>query len=254
MQFGVCTTVEDSPAAKAVGFDFIEVRVDQLIRGEEPDNQWTGAKQAAQTALPIRSANVLIPGTFKITGPEADLARLESYLTTVASRAAGIGITNLVLGSGNARKVPDGFDRGRGQQQMVEFLQMAARVLQKHGITLCVKHLNKNESNIINSVDEAMSYVNKVNHPNIRCVIDTFHMWVNDERPESYKPHVASVLHVNVADRDRGEPSKENYRPLFGVLKQGGYKGPLSVEATNFNVAKTGRQVLEYVKQQWNEA
>jgi sugar phosphate isomerase/epimerase len=254
MHFGVCTTVDQSSAAKAAGWDFVEVRVDQFILGLVPDEQWTGAAAAAGSALPIRAANVLVPPAVKITGPAVDRGQLERYMNTVMRRCAAIGISQLVFGSGGARNVPGGFDRNAARGQIIDFLRMIAPMAQARGITIAIEHLNAMECNIINSLDEAMTYVKELNHPAIRCVFDTFHFWLNEEPMESLRSAAPWVSHVHLADVNRTAPGttgRNDYRPVFAELKRAGYRGALSVEAVDFDLVPRGRAVLEYVKDLW---
>lgn len=251
MIFGVCTPVESSDEAKAAGFEFIEPRVDQLIEGLLPDDQWKGLDRAAQSALPIPSANVLIPGALKITGPEADLDRLRSYMTTVLKRARQIGIKTLIFGSGGARKYPEGTTPAAARSQLLAFLTMLAPMLPQHGITLAMKPLIPAETNIGNSIDEVASILREINHPNVRMVVDTYHFWLNKEPLESLAAALPLITHINVADSDRKRPRNGDYRSFFSVLKNGGYKGPIAVEAIDFDIGKEGRETLDWLKDQW---
>lgn len=254
MQFGICTVVENSPAVKAAGWDFVEERVDLLIQGLVPDSEWKGAERVAKCVLPVPAANVLVQPVVKITGPDADIKRLKSYMTTVLDRCVKVGIKTLVFGSGGARRVPDGFDQGKARQQVVEFLKLIAPMLKQRGILLVIEHLNRNETNIILSVEEAMTYVKEMNHPNIQCLLDTYHFWLNQERMDSIAPALPWIKHVHVSDVDRAPPKKGDYRSIFAILKKGGYTGPISVEANNFDIEKDGKQVLALLKDAWNKA
>jgi sugar phosphate isomerase/epimerase len=256
MQFGICTSVENSASAKAAGWDFVEERVDQLLQGTLGDAEWKGNERAKTSALPILAANVLVPAVIKITGPAANLDQLDEYMKKVIFRAAGIGIKTLVFGSGGARNVPDGFDRNRARAQIVEFLKMIAPLAQRANITLVVEHLNRGECNIINTVEEAMTFVRDVNHPNIRCLIDSYHFWKNDENLATIAPAAKTIAHVHVADKEGrvapGLSGLADYQSFFAPLKRAGYNGPISVEAMNFDIAATGREVLEFLKKQWS--
>lgn len=257
MKFGVCTTIENSAAAKKAGWDFIELRVDQFIQGLTPDSKWKGAAEARKCHLPILAANVLVPPELKITGPKADLEILRNYITTVFRRCASIGIKSLVFGSGGARNVPGGFDRAQAKLQILEFLRMVAPIAQSHDIAIVVEHLNSMECNIINSISEAMTYVRELNHPNIRCLADSFHYWLNEEPSDGLKDSVTSLMHVHLADRNRKPPSEAggcDYASFFKILKRAGYDRPMSVEAVDFNIAKDGRKVLEFIKNQWDRS
>jgi sugar phosphate isomerase/epimerase len=175
-------------------------------------------------------------------------------MTTVLDRCARLGIKTLVFGSGGARRVPDGFDPARARGQIVDFLKLIAPMLQQRGIVLVVEHLNRNETNIILSVEEAMTYVRELNHPNIKCLLDTYHFWLNQERMDSIAPALPWIKHVHVSDVDRHPPKNGDYRSIFAILKKGGYEGPISVEAINFDIERDGPRVLAFLKDEWSKA
>jgi len=258
-QFGVCAPVSKSAEARSGGWDFIEENVQVLLRGTVPDDQWQGGEAANRSVLPIVAANCLVPADMKITGPDADLERLRTYIIRVMQRAYRMGMKTLVFGSGGARFVPKGYDPAEARQQIIDFASLAAPIALRQNITLVIEHLNKKETNIVNSVAEAMSYVRAVNHPAFQCMVDSFHFWQEDEKLENLQAALPSIKHVHLADKDGrtapGESGKSDYRPLFHVLKQGGYNGPISVEALGFNdLAEAGQKVLAFIKTQWEEA
>src|SRR5438034_4201297 len=166
MRFGICTKLETADAVKQAGWDFVEENAQGLFRGLE--GSWAGQVRATTSPLPIPAANTLVPGSLKITGPEANLDRLKEYLTRVMERAGQIGTNTIVFGSGGARNVPDGFDRDKARQQIIDFLKMILPMAQKNKVTIVAEPLNKQECNIINTVAEAMEDVQAVNHQNFK--------------------------------------------------------------------------------------
>ena len=139
-------------------------------------------------------------------------------MTTVLSRKK-IGIKTLVFGSGGAHNVPDGFDRNRTYTQIVDFLKMIAPIAQVNSITIVIEPLNKKECNIINSVAEAMTYVKEFDHPNIRCLVDSYHFWLENESLADLEKAMPSIAHVHVADSDGrtapGQSGTSDYQPFF---------------------------------------
>ncbi|HEV2292351.1 MAG TPA: sugar phosphate isomerase/epimerase family protein [Tepidisphaeraceae bacterium] len=258
MRFGICTTVDNSAPALSAGWDFIEESVQGLLKGLEPDEQWTGHERAGRAALPIRAANMLVPGSLKITGPDVNTEQLGSYIRTVLRRADALDIRTLVFGSGAARHVPEGFARDTAAEQITEFMRASAAVAMEHGVTIVVEPLHRGECNIINFLAEAMKYVDAVNHPNLQCLVDSYHLWMEDEPLENLRVAMPSIRHVHVADRvgrtAPGESGEADYRPFFRVLKDGGYDGLISVEAKSFDIASNGRKVLEFLRTQWDAA
>src|SRR5580698_2805376 len=131
MRFGICAPVEMAGVLRDGGADFVEENVQ----------------------------NCLLPGTLKIVGPDVDFAKIRAYIGTVMRRAAVVGMKILVFGSAGARNVPEGFDRGRAGEQILEFVRMAAEAAAANGIVLVAEPLSRDESNIIHTIAEAMELV-----------------------------------------------------------------------------------------------
>jgi len=259
MQFGICTSVANSAAVKAAGWDYIEENVQNFLQGVVPDSQWHGERLAAASAVPILAACCLVPGDMKITGPNADPKKLHDYMVNVAARAKRTGIKTLVFGSGGARKIPDGFDREKAMLQIVAFARMAAEQCAKHGVLLVAEHLNRKECNVLNTVGECESVVRQVNNPSFENLVDCYHFWLEKESLEDLKRAMPHIRHVHVSDLDGrlppGETGKSDYRPFFRVLKQAGYNTRISVEALGFDdIAGMGPRVLKFLKEQWSQA
>lgn len=256
MEFGICTSVKNSDAVKRAGWDFVEENVQSLLKGQTPDSEWTGDAEAAASVLPVLAANSLVPGSLKITGPTADRAALDHYLATVIRRAKGIGIKTIVFGSGDARKVPEGFDRDTAKGQIIDFATTAAGLAANAGIMVVIEPLNRGETNIVNTVAEGMQIVREINHPNFQCLVDTYHMWLEDEPLEHIADAIGSLRHVHVADKEGrvapGLSGKSDYHPIFKILRQGNYSGRISFEGKVMaDFDSTAPRVLAHLRQQW---
>src|SRR5437870_1478350 len=264
MQFGICTSVENASAMTPAGWDYVEPSVQDLLNGLVADDQWRGLARVRASALPARAANLLVPPSLKITGPDADGAKLAAYMQRVCKRAQFAGIGTLVFGSAGARNVPEGFDRARAREQIIEFAQMSAGIAYENGVHIVCEPLNRSESNIINSVAEAMEYVTAVNHPHFQCLVDSYHLWAENEPLENVERALTAgrVHHVHVADRvgrvapsASGPDAEKDYRDLFRVLKRGGYDRTISVEALGFSdIAGVGPRVLGFLRRAWAAA
>jgi sugar phosphate isomerase/epimerase len=253
MKFGVCISHARAAELRDCGWDYVEDNVQSLLKGVE-----TSWQAPTGVALPIPAANSMVPGSIPIVGPEVDRAKLQAYMTNVLTRAKQVGLHTIVFGSGGARNVPDGFDRNKAVTQIDEFLGMIAPIAQSNGVTIVIEPLNKTECNILNSVGEAMTYVKRLNHPNIKCLVDSYHFWLENEPLKNLEEAMPSIAHVHVADRDGrtppGESGTADYKPFFKVLKQGGYDKLCSVECRGFDIPTHGKKILDYLKTNWAAA
>jgi sugar phosphate isomerase/epimerase len=258
MRFGICTSIENSAAVKAAGWDFVEENAQSFLQGNVADGQWHGLDRAKASPLPVLAVNCIIPGAMKMTGPAVDWEKLANYTQTMLSRAEKAGVKTVAFGSAGSRNVPDGFDREKARGQIVDFLRWAGPIAGRHGITIAAEPLDHRESNILNRVGEVMQCVKAVNHPNVMCLVDSYHFWIENDRLEDLKPAAPWIRHVHVADKDGrlppGDSKTADYRPIFRVLKDGGYDGSISVESPAFkDMDVQARRVLGYLKRQWQE-
>lgn len=257
-QFGICTQVVNAAAARAAGWDYVEEGVQTLLQGLVPDAEWTGAERARSSLLPIPVCNGLVPADLKITGPDADATRLHTYMDTVLRRAQLTGARLLVFGSGAARNIPDAFDRATAYEQLKEFARSSADLAAQYGVTLVAEPLNSKECNVLTTLAETQEFVQAINHPHLKLLVDTYHFWFENEpldRVNRAMPYLAHVhvadLHVRVAPGEGSPPS--DYRELFRLLKDAAYSGMISVEALSFEPPAYGR-VLNFLKAQWTQA
>ncbi len=238
MRFGVCADPQAAPTLAAAGFDFIELHVQNHLKTLEGDDAFQPALATIRTApLPAPAANCFLPASLKVTGPVIDAAALEAYALTAFARAQAAGIRTIVFGSGGARRIPDGFDRGSAWKQLVWFGQLIAPLAQDHDVTVVVEPLNRarDECNVLNSIGECARYVKAVNHPNVRLLADAYHWALDNDSFGELVTNAHLLHHVHIATvPSRLPPGGEPCPALlsfFHALVLGGYAGPVSIES-----------------------
>lgn len=235
MRVGICT----SPAALASpidGLDYIEGTVGELLCPRENEAAFAERLAAAGgAAAPVRAANGFLPGELKTTGPDVDAAAVDTFVHTALGRAQRMGVTVIVFGSGGSRAVPDGWDPARARDQLVEHLRRWGPRAAEAGVTIALEPLNARECNIVTSVDEGAEMVRRADHPNIRLLIDTYHMATDGDPPDAIRRAEGLVVHAHCAEGEGRGPLGtvgEDHRPWFRALKDIGYDGGVSIEAT----------------------
>ncbi|MEL6922516.1 MAG: sugar phosphate isomerase/epimerase family protein [Bacteroidota bacterium] len=100
-------------------------------------------------------------------------------------------------------------------------------------VVMCIEALNRFECYLCNTMAQAVSMVNKVNHPNIQVMFDTHHANMEEKNFRQAIEHVAPVLgHVHISENDRGTPGDGNvpWDETFATLADVGYDGWLTIE------------------------
>ena len=256
IKIGLCAGLDKAEKLKAIGFDFIEGGVAGTLKPEMPDAEFAPELEKIKAgALPIRSCNGFIPSKFHLTGPETAHDAALDYAVKACQRADAAGIPFIVLGSGGARKVPEGFDLAKGKEQFIAFCQKLGDRIKDCGVTIVLEPLNKGETNLLNSVAEGIDYVDAIGRPRIQLLADFFHMMKEDEGPDSIRKAGKRILHCHIAELEgRKAPGTkgEDLSRFFKALTDIRYSGGVSCECgwPKENVEEAWRKALVTMRQQ----
>ena len=233
VEIGVCGSIDDFEKAEQAGFDYYEPGV-AAIAALSDDAFADFAKRVAKSRLRCECLNSFIR-TLTVVGPSVDNGALTAYMNSALDRCRALGATIVVWGSAGSRNVPDGFSRDRAWQQMVSFLRMAGPMATSRGIVIAIEPLRKQESNIINSGAEAYRLVREVDHPNVKMIIDYYHLQQENEDPKILETARDAIVHLHFANPNGRvwpkDPSEDpGYAPFFAMVKKTGFRGGLSIE------------------------
>jgi sugar phosphate isomerase/epimerase len=235
VQVGLCTRLENIEAAKAAGFDYLELGTTELAGLSDADFELAVAR-ITQLGIPTPVANLFLPATLKVTGPDIDRDAQLQYVRKAFGRLARIGVQIVVFGSGGARRVPDGFPRAEAFQQLVDFGKRIAPEARANGITVAIEPLRKQETNIINTAGEVLDLVKAIDHPGFQLMIDFYHLATEGEAPDIVIRAKDRLVHLHMANpQGRVYPlawDEYDYAPFFSALRTIGYDKRISVEAS----------------------
>ena len=251
MKFGVCGGPDIARIAREAGYDYFEWSVGALLHPREDETVFEAAlAEARAVGLPCPAVNVFIPADLKITGPDVDLPALEKYAATAFSRAERAGVEVIVFGSGGARRIPDGFDRVRAWEQLVEFGRMIGPLAQQHGVTVVVEPLNLGECNVLNTVSESADYVRAVDHPHVRLLVDGYHWSKDSDTVEGIVANGPLLAHAHIATVEgrRAPAPGDTCAPFFATLRKAGYDGRVSIEGNIPSPAEELPRALEIMR------
>ncbi len=236
MRYGLCGSYADLERFNRAGYDFWEGSLYGLFALPEAD--FRTARQAVEaTGLRCEAVNGFFDAqTQRIVGGQAmTLGAIREYVSRALERAALLGCRVAVLGSGRSRRVPEGFDPVTAGKQFKEVLWVAGEEGGKREIDIAIEPLNRQETNLVNTVEDALLLCRELQHPRVRLLADLYHMVQNRETWDSLIRAGNALAHVHVCDpaaRDfvRVQGSYD-YTPFRNALRQNGYRGRISIEA-----------------------
>jgi len=234
VEIGVCAGTEDLGKAERWGFDYLEPAAAAIAALSATEFERV-RQQVLASRLRCRSFNSLIR-TMQVVGPEANLDAVSTYLNAALDRCRQLGARVVVWGSASSRNIPAGHSREQAWQEIKRFLQRAGDIAKSHELVIGIEPLRKQESNIINAGAEALRLVDEVKHPNVKMIIDYYHLRMENEDPDILVRAREHVVHLHFANPNgrrwpKSVDDDPEYGRFFQLVKQIGYTGGLSIEA-----------------------
>lgn len=230
-----CTvkSLEDVTLAHGLDVDYLELKGDALCVDDASLDALRRAVDA--TGLPVRALTSPLPRRYgcRFVGPQADPRDALEVFTTVTDLAAGFGVEVVVLGSGQARSVPAGFDRDEAMAQFRGFALDAADVCARRGVTLTLEPLAGVETNMLNSCGQAAALLADLPGAGVGITIDCFHVFSEGHTPAAEVAAAAGqIAHAHTSSLPRGSMDfrEDIQREFLASLRATGYAGGLTIE------------------------
>jgi len=161
-----------------------------------------------------------------------------------AAYLGGFVTVGLLRGRGDARAGAAGLARLR------ESLSACAEYARTKRVTLLLEPINRYESCLLNSAEEAAAFLDEMGGPpNLRILWDVFHSNIEDVSFERALDALGDKLgYVHLADSNRAFPGQghTDFATVFRLLEKAGYAGFASFECLN---RPSGEYVREHVKE-----
>jgi D-psicose/D-tagatose/L-ribulose 3-epimerase len=251
IKIGACGTVKMMSAIKGAGFDYAELSTTEIVSLSDADFAQL-KNEVKQGGFPVLATDAFIPATIKLTGPAIDKDQQIAYVRKAMDRVAALGAHTIVLGSGAARKVPDGFSHDAAFDQLVDFLKRIAPEARARNIVVAVEPQSTEESNIINSIDDGVKLVRAVNDPNIQLVLDIYYLYQTREDASAMVAAKDYIRHFHFSNPNgRVFPAQwdeYNYAPFFAALRQMNYQGGISIDAHTTNFPDDAPQTVAFLR------
>src|SRR5512137_1446219 len=250
-QIGICVDPDKFEAAQAAGYDYVETNASKVAALSDEEFEKLAA-QVTQLRIPLAASMSFIPAAIKLTGPEADPAKQMAYVIGALPRLKRLGVKIVVFGSGGARRVPDGFSKDEAFTQLVDFCRRVAPVARENGLTIVVEPLRKQETNIINTAREGLALVKAVDRPEIRLLVDYYHLAEEGENADVIAEAGPLLAHTHIANPAGRvyplSPDESAYTGFFSNLCKIGYNGRTSVEASTKDFAADAPKALSFLR------
>jgi sugar phosphate isomerase/epimerase len=255
VKIGFCSTLQEIDAVRVAGFDFAELRTYEITSLTDSEYQELREK-LKRIGLSVPVTYLFIPGAIKLTGKRIDKEAQMSYVRKAFERVSGLGAEIVTFGSGEARRVPEGFPKRQAFEQLVEFCRRIGPEARARSLTVAIEPQRREECNIINTAAEALELVETVKDPNIQLMIDFYHLSAEKEDAAIILKARDHLRHLHIANPDgRVFPlrwEEYEYGPFFENLRRIGYDGRISIEVRSSDLAKQAPPAIAFLRNAFN--
>ena len=220
---------------KKLGFDILEVNC-----GGFPEME---IQQLKELKLASQEEGIILTGGYG-PRPEHNLASKNPEVINCAFQfwretlkkmeIAGIDRIGGALYSYWPVNFREGFNKGEDTARSIENVIKLADIAADYGVTLNMEVLNRFEGYMLNVCDEAVRYVDAVNKPNVKIMLDTFHMNIEeDSLTEAIRDSGNLLGHFHIGEANRRCPypqSRMNWTSIGNALREIGYNEYIVME------------------------
>jgi sugar phosphate isomerase/epimerase len=179
------------------------------------------------------------PKGLHVTGPDEGLRRRSwDHIRDLIDLCADLGPDGvMVFGSPKQRSATGGLSPAEATRNYVDGLAGVAPHAESRGVTVLVEALPANQSDVVQTLAEAVAIVNEIGSPAVRTMFDV-HNAIDEAEPHAvlvdrYFEFIRHV-HVNELDGRHCGTGGYGFAPVFEVLARRGYRGWISLEAFDF--------------------
>ncbi len=138
-------------------------------------------------------------------------------------------------------------DKSGDFERSVKSMKRLADMAANHGITLNMEALNRFEGYLLNTASEAVDYVKAVDKPNVKVMLDTFHMNIEEDSFTGAIELAGNLLgHFHVGEANRKPPFEKGRMPWSEIgkaLKKISYTGNVVMEPFVLPGGQVGKDI-----------
>ena len=241
MKLGISTWVWTSPATTEaletlipriakMGFDVVELPI------EEPGqfDVERVRKLAEEHGLEISVCAVIGGGRDLLLDEERDAGT--SYLRACIDIAQQLGAPAIAgpfySAVGRCWRTT-AQERARNVEQLAGVLRPIGEYAAERGIKVGVEPLNRFETSMLNTTEQALELIHAVNHPAVGLSLDLFHLGIEEKAlGDAIRAAGSHLIHLQVAENDRGTPGTGHlpWREVAEALREIDYQGRVIIE------------------------
>jgi sugar phosphate isomerase/epimerase len=250
MKFGTCNeyfegwTIEDVfDYAGTVGYDGVEIAPFTLADSVDdiPASRRNEIRAAAEKAgVEIIGLHWLLikPEGLYTNHVDDDIRnRTRDYFQSLVRFCGDLGGKVMIIGSPKQRNVQPGWDYDETWERTKDVFRDCLPLAAENDVTLCIEALSPEQTNFVQTAQEARRMVAEIDHPNFRTMIDVCSGSSEAKPPAQLLRETRDHLwHVHVNDANKRGPGfgDTDFVSVMQALREIDYRRYVSVEVFDF--------------------
>lgn len=225
-----------APRIASFGFDAVELPIENLADWD-PD---AARELLSRYSLKATACAVMPPGRDLLVDDAAVIHATQEYVRGGIDAAARVGATvfagPIYSAVGRTWRLDAG-ERTQALTRLVEHLRPLAAHAGDRGVTLALEPLNRFETSFLNTAEQVMEVVERLDSPAVGVLLDTFHMNIEERDPAAaVRACAGRLVHFHACGCDRGPPGGDHidWPAIAGALREAGYDGAVVIESFTF--------------------
>jgi D-psicose/D-tagatose/L-ribulose 3-epimerase len=144
-----------------------------------------------------------------------------------------------------------------GRRNCVEALKRVAARAERAGVTVGIEAVNRYESNLVNTAEQALELADQIGAGNVVVHLDAYHMNIEEQNlagPIRLCGRRLGYLHIGESHRGYLGTGTVDFEQLFSALAEIGYDGPVTFESFSTAViSERFASALAVWRDQWQD-
>ena len=236
--------------ARKTGFEVLEVRAQKIARmsKEELDT----LKGAAKDAGLDLTYSIGMTEDMDLVSEDASVRKNGVTLLQNLCRNMKHMGGKIMAGinySSWPRKLLPGEDKRAATDRAIEGVREAVKAAEDCGVIFCLEVVNRFEHFIMNTAAEGIAFAKRVESPNCKILLDTFHMNIEEDSfRDSLLESKGWLGHFHLGETNRRPPGmgRMPWPEIFGALREIDYQGAVVMEPFLVPGGEVGRDISVY--------
>ncbi|MBQ6834166.1 MAG: sugar phosphate isomerase/epimerase [Lachnospiraceae bacterium] len=224
------------PKVKKLGFDVLEISCAALTRDYATDEKIRDLKKCADDNGIVLTAGYGPTKEQNISSEDpAVVKKAMDFFSMIMPKLEMMDIH--ILGGGLYSYWPLDptlpMDKEKDLDRAVKNMKQLAKIAEDHGVVLGMEVLNRYEGYMMNTCQEGLDFIHRVDSPSCKVMLDTFHMNIEeDNMAAAIRLAGKDLCHLHLGEQNRQVPGKGSmpWQEIGQALRDINYQGAAVME------------------------